>query len=187
MSQENDAASLIVVDLISTSHTWVCFSASFFFCSVDNPSPCQNPSLLLLDWGRRKAEGEEKEQFPFVVFGVISSLLPFAEVVQLSLPEDQKISVTTITVGLSTVLTCSIRGALRPPIIWKRNGVILNFLDLEDINVSPRLLTLFSFQGFECDFSEQVIGLREQVLSCYCYGKLEAGLIHCFAVIASQE
>ncbi|NWU89145.1 FSTL4 protein, partial [Upupa epops] len=58
----------------------------------------------------------------------------FAEVVQLSLPEDQKVSVTTITVGLSTVLTCSIRGALRPPIIWKRNGVILNFLDLEDIN-----------------------------------------------------
>ncbi|NXG47495.1 FSTL4 protein, partial [Psilopogon haemacephalus] len=56
------------------------------------------------------------------------------QVVRLSLPEEQKISVTTITVGLSTVLTCSIRGALRPPIIWKRNGVILNFLDLEDIN-----------------------------------------------------
>ncbi|XP_074012269.1 follistatin-related protein 4 isoform X1 [Numenius arquata] len=56
------------------------------------------------------------------------------QVVQLSLPEDQKISVTTITVGLSTVLTCNIRGVLRPPIIWKRNGVILNFLDLEDIN-----------------------------------------------------
>ncbi|XP_054698190.1 follistatin-related protein 4 isoform X2 [Grus americana] len=56
------------------------------------------------------------------------------QVVRLSLPEDRKISVTTITVGLSTVLTCSIRGALRPPIIWKRNGVILNFLDLEDIN-----------------------------------------------------
>ncbi|KAM6251491.1 follistatin-related protein 4 [Porphyrio hochstetteri] len=56
------------------------------------------------------------------------------QVVRLSLPEDQKISVTTITVGLSTVLTCGIRGALRPPIIWKRNGVILNFLDLEDIN-----------------------------------------------------
>uniref|UniRef100_A0A8C3C165 Follistatin like 4 n=1 Tax=Cairina moschata TaxID=8855 RepID=A0A8C3C165_CAIMO len=56
------------------------------------------------------------------------------QVVQLSLPEDQKISVTTITVGLSTILTCGIRGALRPPIIWKRNGIILNFLDLEDIN-----------------------------------------------------
>ncbi|XP_042646271.1 follistatin-related protein 4 isoform X2 [Tyto alba] len=56
------------------------------------------------------------------------------QVVRLSLPEDQKISITTITVGLSTVLTCSIRGALRPPIIWKRNGIILNFLDLEDIN-----------------------------------------------------
>uniref|UniRef100_A0A8B9ZYW2 Follistatin like 4 n=1 Tax=Anas zonorhyncha TaxID=75864 RepID=A0A8B9ZYW2_9AVES len=56
------------------------------------------------------------------------------QVVRLSLPEDQKISVTTITVGLSTILTCGIRGALRPPIIWKRNGIILNFLDLEDIN-----------------------------------------------------
>ncbi|XP_008641653.1 PREDICTED: follistatin-related protein 4 isoform X2 [Corvus brachyrhynchos] len=56
------------------------------------------------------------------------------QVVQLSLPEDQKVTVTTITVGLSAVLTCSIRGALRPPIVWKRNGVILNFLDLEDIN-----------------------------------------------------
>ncbi|XP_075297933.1 follistatin-related protein 4 isoform X2 [Opisthocomus hoazin] len=56
------------------------------------------------------------------------------QVVRLSVPEDQKVSVTTITVGLSTVLTCSIRGALRPPIIWKRNGVVLNFLDLEDIN-----------------------------------------------------
>ncbi|XP_053812297.1 follistatin-related protein 4 isoform X2 [Vidua chalybeata] len=56
------------------------------------------------------------------------------QVTQLSLPEEQRVTVTTITVGLSTVLTCSIRGALRPPIIWKRNGVVLNFLDLEDIN-----------------------------------------------------
>nr|XP_013031289.2 follistatin-related protein 4 isoform X2 [Anser cygnoides] len=56
------------------------------------------------------------------------------QVVRLSLPEDQKVSVTTITVGLSTILTCGIRGVLRPPIIWKRNGIILNFLDLEDIN-----------------------------------------------------
>ncbi|KAL9836133.1 follistatin-related protein 4 isoform 2-T3 [Geothlypis trichas] len=56
------------------------------------------------------------------------------QVVQLSLPEEQRVTVTTITVGLSTVLTCGIRGALRPPIVWKRNGVVLNFLDLEDIN-----------------------------------------------------
>ncbi|XP_005053868.1 PREDICTED: follistatin-related protein 4 isoform X1 [Ficedula albicollis] len=56
------------------------------------------------------------------------------QVVQLSLPEDQRVTVTTITVGLSAVLTCSIRGALRPPIVWKRNGIVLNFLDLEDIN-----------------------------------------------------
>ncbi|XP_034539449.1 follistatin-related protein 4 [Notolabrus celidotus] len=56
------------------------------------------------------------------------------EVVQLSLAEDQQISVSTVTVGLSAVLTCAIQGTLRPPIIWKRNGIILNFLDLEDIN-----------------------------------------------------
>nr|XP_015204904.1 PREDICTED: follistatin-related protein 4 isoform X1 [Lepisosteus oculatus] len=56
------------------------------------------------------------------------------QVVQLSLPEDQKVSITTVTVGLSTVLSCAIQGTLRPPIIWKRNGIILNFLDLEDIN-----------------------------------------------------
>ncbi|XP_034033870.1 follistatin-related protein 4 [Thalassophryne amazonica] len=56
------------------------------------------------------------------------------QVVQLSLPEEQWISISTVTVGLSAVLTCAIQGTLRPPIIWKRNGVILNFLDLEDIN-----------------------------------------------------
>nr|XP_019941171.1 PREDICTED: follistatin-related protein 4-like [Paralichthys olivaceus] len=56
------------------------------------------------------------------------------QVIQLSLAEDQRISVSTVTVGLSAVLTCAIQGTLRPPIIWKRNGIILNFLDLEDIN-----------------------------------------------------
>ncbi|MBN3302582.1 FSTL4 protein, partial [Amia calva] len=56
------------------------------------------------------------------------------QVVQLSLPEDHNVSISTVTVGLSTVLSCAIQGTLRPPIIWKRNGIILNFLDLEDIN-----------------------------------------------------
>uniref|UniRef100_A0A674E0W3 Follistatin-like 4 n=1 Tax=Salmo trutta TaxID=8032 RepID=A0A674E0W3_SALTR len=56
------------------------------------------------------------------------------QVVQLSLAADQRVSVSTVTVGLSTVLSCAIQGTLRPPIIWKRNGIILNFLDLEDIN-----------------------------------------------------
>ncbi|XP_063086694.1 follistatin-related protein 4 isoform X2 [Cavia porcellus] len=56
------------------------------------------------------------------------------QVVQLSLAPEDRVSVTTVTVGLSTVLTCAIRGDLRPPIIWKRNGLPLNFLDLEDIN-----------------------------------------------------
>ncbi|XP_038651844.1 follistatin-related protein 5-like isoform X3 [Scyliorhinus canicula] len=56
------------------------------------------------------------------------------QVIQLTLSEDKKISVTTVTVGLSAVLSCAIQGTLRPPIIWKHNGIILNFLDLEDIN-----------------------------------------------------
>lgn len=63
------------------------------------------------------------------------SLFP-ADVVQLSLAPEDRVSVTTVTVGLSIMLTCAIRGALRPPIVWKRNGLTLNFLDLEDINVS---------------------------------------------------
>ncbi|XP_008069638.2 follistatin-related protein 4 [Carlito syrichta] len=56
------------------------------------------------------------------------------QVVQLNLAPEDRVSVTTVTVGLSTVLTCAVRGDLRPPIVWKRNGLILNFLDLEDIN-----------------------------------------------------
>lgn len=59
--------------------------------------------------------------------------------IQLSLAPEDKVSVTTVTVGLSTVLTCAIRGDLRPPIIWKRNGLTLSFLGLEDINVSQRV------------------------------------------------
>lgn len=62
-----------------------------------------------------------------------------AEVIQLSLADDKRLSVTTVTVGLSAVLSCAIQGTLRPPIIWKRNGIILNFLDLEDINVSTSI------------------------------------------------
>ena len=60
--------------------------------------------------------------------------------IQLSLAPEDKVSVTTVTVGLSTVLTCAIRGDLRPPIIWKRNGLTLSFLGLEDINVSHQVL-----------------------------------------------
>ncbi|XP_072813476.1 follistatin-related protein 4 isoform X4 [Vicugna pacos] len=56
------------------------------------------------------------------------------QVVQLSLAPEERVNVATVTVGLSTVLTCAIRGDLRPPIVWKRNGLALNFLDLEDIN-----------------------------------------------------
>lgn len=56
------------------------------------------------------------------------------EVYQLSLPDDKKESITTITVGESVVLTCDITGEQRPPIIWKRNNQVLNSLNLEDIN-----------------------------------------------------
>lgn len=56
------------------------------------------------------------------------------QVIQLSLAPEDKVSVTTVTVGLSTVLTCAIRGDLKPPIIWKRNGLSLSFLGLEDIS-----------------------------------------------------
>ncbi|XP_039606262.1 follistatin-related protein 5 isoform X1 [Polypterus senegalus] len=56
------------------------------------------------------------------------------EVLQLSLPEDLKVSITTTTVGQSAVLACAIQGSPRPPIIWKRNNIMLNSLDLEDIN-----------------------------------------------------
>ncbi|KAJ8399279.1 hypothetical protein AAFF_G00413170 [Aldrovandia affinis] len=56
------------------------------------------------------------------------------EVVQLSLPEEQRLSITTATVGQSIVLTCGVTGTRRPPIVWKRNQQVLNALDLEDIN-----------------------------------------------------
>lgn len=61
-----------------------------------------------------------------------------AEVAQLSLAPEERVLVTTVTVGMSTVLSCAVHGDLRPPIIWKRHGLALNLLDLEDINVSPR-------------------------------------------------
>uniref|UniRef100_A0A671SJQ2 Follistatin-like 5 n=1 Tax=Sinocyclocheilus anshuiensis TaxID=1608454 RepID=A0A671SJQ2_9TELE len=56
------------------------------------------------------------------------------EVYQLSLPEDQKLSVTTVTVGQGAVLMCAITGDQRPPIIWRRNNHALNMLELEEIN-----------------------------------------------------
>ena len=94
------------------------------------------------------------------VFSVINSVPPtpiisphtfiLTEVVQLTLADDQRISLSTVTVGLSAVLTCAIQGTLRPPIIWKRNGIILNFLDLEDINVSSCCCSLY--HGWFCFF-----------------------------------
>ena len=68
----------------------------------------------------------------------------------MSLPEDQKLSVTAATVGQSTVLRCAIQVALRPPIIWKRNNIILNNLDLEDINVSTSTEVVYNL-CISCD------------------------------------
>ncbi|PKU47843.1 follistatin-related protein 5 isoform x2 [Limosa lapponica baueri] len=70
----------------------------------------------------------------FILLVSVYVIPKLKKVVQLSLPEDQKLSITAATVGQSAVLSCAIQGTLRPPIIWKRNNVILNSLDLEDIN-----------------------------------------------------
>uniref|UniRef100_A0A8C9SRB5 Follistatin-like 5 n=1 Tax=Scleropages formosus TaxID=113540 RepID=A0A8C9SRB5_SCLFO len=56
------------------------------------------------------------------------------EVLELNLPEDQKVRVTTVMVGQSVVLTCDITGTQRPPIVWKRNKHVLNTLSLEDVS-----------------------------------------------------
>ncbi|KAG7256017.1 hypothetical protein CRUP_038888, partial [Coryphaenoides rupestris] len=56
------------------------------------------------------------------------------DVYQLTLPKDQEVSVTVVTVGQSAVLTCGITGDGRPPIMWTRNQQLLNALNLEDIS-----------------------------------------------------
>lgn len=68
-------------------------------------------------------------------FFFISPVTASTDVYMLSLPDNQKLSVTTVTVGQSAVLTCGIMGENRPPILWKRNHQYLNSLNLEDINV----------------------------------------------------
>ncbi|KAF7707025.1 follistatin-related protein 5 isoform X1 [Silurus meridionalis] len=60
------------------------------------------------------------------------------DVYELSLGEEQKMIVTTVTVGQSVVLTCAITGERRPPIIWRRNNHTLNSLQLEDISIPPQ-------------------------------------------------
>ncbi|XP_030224753.1 follistatin-related protein 5 isoform X1 [Gadus morhua] len=56
------------------------------------------------------------------------------DVYQLTLPKDQEVSVTVVTAGQSTVLTCAVSGEGRPPIMWTRHGQLLNELNLEDIS-----------------------------------------------------
>ncbi|XP_074069677.1 follistatin-related protein 4 isoform X2 [Macrotis lagotis] len=95
------------------------------------------------------------------------------QVVDLSLPEEQKIIVTTVTVGLSTVLTCGIQGDLRLPIIWERNGVILNFLDLEDIN---------DFGEDDSLYITKVTTLHMGNYTCHAYGYEELYQTHILQV-----
>nr|XP_060621245.1 follistatin-related protein 4 isoform X2 [Anolis sagrei ordinatus] len=95
------------------------------------------------------------------------------QVVQLTLSEEQKVSITTVTVGLSTVLTCAIRGPLRPPIIWKRNGVMLNFLDLEDIN---------DFGDDDSLYITKVTTIHMGKYTCHAYGYEELYQIHILQV-----
>ncbi|XP_042311858.1 follistatin-related protein 4 isoform X3 [Sceloporus undulatus] len=95
------------------------------------------------------------------------------QVVQLTLSEEQKVSITTVTVGLSTVLTCAIRGPLRPPIIWKRNGVMLNFLDLEDIN---------DFGDDDSLYITKVTTIHMGKYTCHAYGYEELYQTHILQV-----
>ncbi|XP_041949375.1 follistatin-related protein 4 isoform X2 [Alosa sapidissima] len=95
------------------------------------------------------------------------------QVIQLSLPEDKRLSITTVTVGLSTVLSCAIQGTLRPPIIWKRNGIILNFLDLEDIN---------DFGDDGSLYITKVTTIHMGNYSCHAYGYEELSQTHVLQV-----
>uniref|UniRef100_A0A8C9TZE0 Follistatin-like 4 n=1 Tax=Scleropages formosus TaxID=113540 RepID=A0A8C9TZE0_SCLFO len=95
------------------------------------------------------------------------------QVVQLSLPEDKRVSISAVTVGLSTVLSCAIQGTLRPPIIWKRNGIVLNFLDLEDIN---------DFGDDGSLYITKVTTIHMGNYSCHAYGYEELFQIHVLQV-----
>jgi len=92
--------------------------------------------------------------------------LCFSEVYQLSLPEDQKLTVTTVTVGQSAVLTCAITGDQLPPIIWRRNNHALNMLELKDINVSD--MRLYP------DFVSVTLCVYSCVCVCVCVSHLES-------------
>ncbi|XP_064205823.1 follistatin-related protein 4 isoform X1 [Anguilla rostrata] len=95
------------------------------------------------------------------------------QVIQLSLPEEKRVSVSTVTVGLSTVLSCGIQGTLRPPIIWRRNGIVLNFLDLEDIN---------DFGDDGSLYITKVTTIHMGNYSCHAYGYEELQQTHVLQV-----
>uniref|UniRef100_A0A5F9D1R5 Follistatin like 5 n=1 Tax=Oryctolagus cuniculus TaxID=9986 RepID=A0A5F9D1R5_RABIT len=95
------------------------------------------------------------------------------QVIQLSLPEDQKLSITAATVGQSAVLSCAIQGALRPPIVWKRNNIVLNNLDLEDIN---------DFGDDGSLYITKVTTTHMGNYTCYAQGYEEIYQIHIFQV-----
>uniref|UniRef100_A0A8C9S4X6 Follistatin-like 4 n=1 Tax=Scleropages formosus TaxID=113540 RepID=A0A8C9S4X6_SCLFO len=87
-----------------------------------NLSKCSTDDLLRYD------DYNNDEQL------TLQEFLRAFQVAQLNLPEEKRVIVSTVTVGLSLVLSCDIQGSQQPPVMWKRNGINLNFLDLEDIN-----------------------------------------------------
>ncbi|XP_055053162.2 follistatin-related protein 4 isoform X1 [Misgurnus anguillicaudatus] len=95
------------------------------------------------------------------------------QVIQLSLADEKRVSTTTVTVGLSAVLTCAIQGTLRPPIIWMRNGITLNFLDLEDIN---------DFGDDGSLYITKVTTIHMGNYSCHAYGYEELSQTHVLQV-----
>lgn len=144
---EMDAKKCIKLGYCSTTSahsSWFVMFSAIVFSVLLPPSPNFFLKLLFSLPSRICLSGISSVSTTPVIS--LLTLIP-TEVVQLSLAEDQQISVSTVTVGLSAVLTCAIQGTLRPPIIWKRNGIILNFLDLEDINVSACCCFFFPVVG----------------------------------------
>lgn len=109
---------------------------------------------------------------PAPVLCLMSLSFLLAEVVQLSLAPEERVRVITVTVGMSTVLSCAIHGDLRPPIVWKRHGLALNILDLEDINVSPGAGSVLAGTGRE---EVRTLGLQEGPIRARVLGFLTFG------------
>uniref|UniRef100_A0A8C5GBR1 Follistatin-like 5 n=1 Tax=Gouania willdenowi TaxID=441366 RepID=A0A8C5GBR1_GOUWI len=116
-------------------------------CFYKGKSVCGPPTVVALFLKVIKHEGLSKDMSDCTLFDLLKyndvnddehltreEFKTAFDVYLLTLPEDQRFSTTTVTVGESVVFTCAITGEERPPIIWKRNHQNLNVLNLEDIN-----------------------------------------------------